>query len=76
MGRAKFRDVPRFDGSNYVYWSKRMSAYLVSQGYDIWKSVRDGYKEPKDGPTTNKKIEEYENNVGAVNAILAGLSET
>ena len=75
MGGSKFRDVPRFDGSNYVYWSKRMTAYLISLGFDIWKIVRDGYKEPKDGPVTSNEITNYENNARAVNAILGGLSE-
>ena len=53
-----------------------MTAYLISLGYDIWKAVRDGYKEPKNGPTTHDEIEYYENNARVVNAILAGLSET
>ena len=76
MGGAKFRDVPRFDGNNYVYWSKRMIAYLISLGYDIWKVVIDGYKDPKNGPTTDVEIGDYENNARAVNVIPAGLSET
>ena len=76
MGGAKFRDVPRFDGSNYVYWSKRMNAYLFSLGYNIWKIVKDGYKEPTNGPTSDDEIEECENNGRVVNAILAGLSES
>ena len=52
-----------------------MNAYLISLGFDIWKIVRDGYKEPKDGPVTNNEIADYENNARAVNAILGGLSE-
>ena len=53
MGGANFIDVPRFDGSNYVYWSKIMSAYLVSLGYNIWKILNDEYKEPTNGPTSD-----------------------
>ena len=76
MGGAKFWDVRRFDGNNYVYWSKRMTGHLISLGYDIWKDVRDAYKEPKNGPTTHDEIEDHENNARAVNAILAGPSKT
>ena len=47
MGGVKFRDVPKFDEANYVFWRKRMSAYLMSLGFDIWTSMLDGYTTPK-----------------------------
>ena len=76
MGGHKFRDVPRFDGNNYVYLSKQMNAYLMSMGLNIWAIVTDGYKPPKTRPSTSEEIEECQNNATSMNAILEGLSET
>ena len=53
-----------------------MQAYIISLGFDVWILVKDGYIEPKYGPTTNAKIAYYENNAIAMNAILGGLNES
>jgi hypothetical protein len=37
--------VPQFDGENYAFWSKRMETYIQEQGFDVWQSIVDGYKE-------------------------------
>ena len=31
--------IPKFDGSDYVYWKTRMRAYLKGKGADIWAIV-------------------------------------
>ena len=53
-----------------------MQAYIISLGFDVWILVKDGYTEPKDGPTTNAEIADYEHNAIAMNAILGGLNES
>ena len=72
----KPRNVPIFDGNNYVYRSKRMQAYIISLGFYVWRLVKEGYTEPKDGPTTNDEIVDYEHNAIAMNAILGGLNKS
>ena len=72
----KLGNVPIFDGNKYVYWSKRMQTYIISLGFDVWILVKDGYTEPKDGPTTNVEIADYENNATTLNSILASLNES
>jgi hypothetical protein len=48
--------VPRFDGDNYLFWRRSMQTHLKSQGYDVWKTVVDGYKAP-----TTPLIDKYGN---------------
>ena len=31
-----------FDGSNYQFWSNRMSIFMRSYGYEMWDVVLDG----------------------------------
>ena len=69
-------NVPRFDGNNYVYWSKRMQAYIISLGFGVWILLKDGYREPKYGPTTNHEIADYEHYAIAMNSILGGLNKS
>jgi hypothetical protein len=38
--------IPQFDGHKYAFWSRRMKTYIQAQGFEIWKLVVDGYKEP------------------------------
>jgi hypothetical protein len=43
--------APVFDGQNYTFWNKRMKTFLQAQGFDVWKSVVDGYTTPTTPPT-------------------------
>ena len=54
MGSIK---LPIFDGSNFVYWKIRTTAYLQFLGTDAWEIVEGGYKFPTTIPidTTDKK---------------------
>eukprot|EP01018_Ginkgo_biloba_P018299 Gb_24100 [translate_table: standard] len=36
--------VPKFDGLNYINWSKRMLHILATR--DVWSLVENGYEEP------------------------------
>ena len=33
---------PLFDGTNYQVWSNRMSIYMRSCDYEMWKVIMDG----------------------------------
>jgi hypothetical protein len=35
--------IPHFDGHKYAFWSIRMKTYIQAQGFEIWKSIVDGY---------------------------------
>jgi hypothetical protein len=65
-----------FDGKNYAFWSIRMQTYLMSFGFDIWKSFMNGYTSPKTPPTYVTGKNPSENNAKAMNAILCSLSES
>jgi hypothetical protein len=53
-----------------------MKTYIKEQGFEIWKSVVDGYKEPIVLPTTEKEMKLSQNNSKSTNAILNGLGES
>lgn len=63
-----------FDGSNYVFWSKRMETYISSLGFDVWMSIKNKYVVPSVPPTDPDAKKEYEINVKTKHAILSGLS--
>ena len=70
------KEIPIFYGTNYLFWSKRMKSYLMSLGFDVWDSIVNGYKIPKNIPIDLKERKEGEYNAKVVNAILGGLSKT
>jgi len=53
-----------------------MKTYIHAQGFEIWKSVVDGYKEPTVPPTSEKTMKLSQNNSKATNALLNGLDES
>ena len=67
--------IPQFDGQNYAFWSIRIKTYIQAQGFEIWKSVVDRYKEPVVLPTSERAIKLGQNNSKATNALLNGLGE-
>ena len=69
-------EIPKFDGKKYAFWSKRMKAYLMSLGFDVWASVNYGYVIPKSAPTTYEEKKACENNATTLNAILGGLENS
>jgi hypothetical protein len=68
--------IPQFDGQNYAFWRRRMKTYVQAHGFDVWKSVVDGYKEPATPPTDNDGKKLSQNNSRAKNAILNGLVDS
>jgi hypothetical protein len=67
---------PRFDGQNYALWNKRMQTFLQVHGFDVWKSVIDGYATPTTPPIDidGKKLKE--NNSKAKGTILRSLYDS
>jgi hypothetical protein len=67
--------IPQFDGHKYAFWSRRMKTYIQAQGFEIWKFVVDGYKEPVVLSKNERAIKLGQNNSKATNALLNGLFE-
>ena len=40
-----------FDRNNYALWSNRLQTYVLALGVDVWLSIVNGYKTPKNPPT-------------------------
>jgi hypothetical protein len=53
-----------------------MRTYIQAQGFQVWKSIVDGYTTPTVPPTNDKAVKLGENNSKATNALLNGLSDT
>ena len=53
-----------------------MKTYIQAQGFEIWQSIVDGYKEPTILPTNERAIKIRKNNSKATNALLNGLCES
>jgi hypothetical protein len=65
--------IPEFDGQKYAFWRRRMKTYVQTQGFEVWKSVVDGYKEPAIPPTNENQNKLSLNNSKAKNLLLNGL---
>jgi hypothetical protein len=68
--------IPQFDGQKYAFWSIRMKTYIQAHGFQVWKSIVDGYIALAVPPTNDKVVKLGENNSKAKNALLNGLSDT
>jgi hypothetical protein len=42
--------TPLFKGYDYALWKIRMKSYLLALGFDVWKSVENGYTTPATPP--------------------------
>eukprot|EP00253_Pinus_taeda_P012822 PITA_12822 len=65
-----------FDGSNFIYWKVRITAYLQSLGIGVWDIVEIGYTFPLETPTDTTGKKQYETNAKAVNTLLGSLSQS
>ena len=63
--------LPIFDGTNFSFWKKRMSYYLMSLGPEVWHSVLDGYKFPTSIPTDQDERKAYIANAKYLNSITS-----
>jgi hypothetical protein len=52
-----------------------MKAYIQAQGFQVWKSIVDGYTTPTVPPKNDKAMKLGENNSKSINALLNGLSD-
>ena len=68
--------IPQFDGHKYAFWRRRMKTYIQAQGFEIWKSIVDGYREPAVPPTSERAIKLGQNNSKSTTALLNGLGES
>jgi hypothetical protein len=66
---------PHFDGTNFPYYSARMTCYLEVVDLDVWRVTRDGMKPPKnpEKPTTSEE-KEIHLNARAKNCLYEPLS--
>ena len=63
-----------FDGTNFVYWKVRVTAYLQSLGTEVWNIIDIGYTFLSATPTDPAEKKKYETNAKAVNTLLGCLS--
>ena len=68
--------IRQFDGRKYAFWRRSVKTYIQAQGFEIWKSIVDGYTVPTVFPTNDKEVKLDQNNSKATNALLNGLGET
>ena len=67
---------PFFNGGGYDLWEIRVKNLLLALGFDIWKSVVDGYIAPTTPPTNTAGKKSCNDNSRAVNSILGGLTNS
>eukprot|EP00253_Pinus_taeda_P035402 PITA_35402 len=67
---------PIFDGTNFVYWKVRVTAYLQSLGIEVWDIIDTGYTFPSVTPTDPTEKKKYETNAKAFNTLLGCLSQS
>ena len=48
---------PLFDGSNYQFWSNRISIFMQSYDYEMWDVVLDGPYVPMKTRTGSEALE-------------------
>jgi hypothetical protein len=68
--------APLFNGGGYALWKIRMKSYMLALGFDVWKSVVDGYTAPTTPPTDTAGKNICNDNSRVVNAILGGLTNS
>jgi hypothetical protein len=48
--------IPQFNEQKYAFWSIRMKTYIQAHGFEIWKSIVDGYTTPTVSPINDKGV--------------------
>ena len=67
---------PIFDGTNFIYWNVRVTAYLQSLAIEVRDIIDTGYTFPSATPTDPAEKKKYETNAKAVNTLLGCLSQS
>jgi len=65
-----------FDGTNFIYWKVRFTAYLQSLGTKVWDIIGTGYTFPSATPTDPVEKKKYETNAKEFNTLLGCLSQS
>lgn len=65
-----------FDGVNYLFGIFTMEAYIISLGVDVCATIEYGYKVPTTQLTYLDERRAEENNVKAMNVMIAGLNQS
>eukprot|EP00253_Pinus_taeda_P015003 PITA_15003 len=66
---------PIFDGTNFVYWKVRVTAYLQSLGTEVSDIIDTGYTFPLATPTDPAEKKQFETIEKAVDTLLGCLSQ-
>jgi len=74
--RDMTRKIPLFDGTNFGFWKKRMSYYLMSIGPEVWQYVLDEYKAPPTCMTYQDGRKDYISNAKPLNSITSGITDS
>eukprot|EP00253_Pinus_taeda_P008837 PITA_08837 len=64
---------PIFDGTNFVYWKVRVTAYLQSLGTEVWDIIDIGYTFPSGTPKNPAEKKKFETNAKVKRAKLQTL---
>eukprot|EP00253_Pinus_taeda_P034463 PITA_34463 len=67
---------PIFDGTNFIYWKVRVTAYLQFLGTEVWDIIDTGYTFPSATPTDLAEKKQFETNAKAVITLLGCLSQS
>jgi len=67
---------PLFDGTNFGFWKKRMTYYLMSLGHEVWHFVQNKYKNTSTLSTDQDERKAYIANAKAMNSITSGITDS
>ena len=67
---------PLFDGTNFGFWKKRMTYYLMSLGPEVWHFVQNEYQTTSTLPTDQDDRKGYIANAKAMNSITSGITDS
>lgn len=70
------RPIPTFDGNDYPLWNSFIETYLKTLGVDVWLSIINGYKVPKNTPIDPDEKNLFSYNSKSLYMIIGGLSRT
>eukprot|EP00253_Pinus_taeda_P016192 PITA_16192 len=67
---------PLFDGTNFGFWKKRMTYYLMSLGPEVWHFCQNEYQTTSTLPTDQDDRKAYITNAKAMNSITSGITDS
>lgn len=68
--------LPLFTGTNFGFWKKRMSYYLMSLKLEVWNVIMNGYNAPPTLPIDQEERKAYIANAKALNSITSGITNS